>query len=209
MTEPDNPQIDLQLETDLLSILSLHPTGIAEHAFLKQLSQAGYAVFTPSLEPLELFQAHFLLFHILYRLADKWQQAGHGRLVIDCLNIHFRTESDLDMAHSAQIDLARDDSLKRYYLDYQHYRDTQTQDVVDLLDQFWKQLSGVSTANPSEIEQAKLTLEITEQDEISLEQVNLQYRKLCFIHHPDRGGDTQTFQKINQAAQILKRLYAN
>lgn len=209
MAEPDNPQIDPQLETDLLSILSRHSSGIAEHALLKQLSQAGYAVFTPSLEPLELFQAHFLLFHILYRLTDKWQQAGHGRLVIDCLNIHFQTESDLDMIHSAQTDLARDDSLKRYYLDYQHYRDTQTQDVVDLLDQFWKQLSGVSTASPSEIEQAKLTLEITEQDEISLDKVNLQYRKLCFIHHPDRGGDTQTFQKINQAAQLLKRLYAN
>lgn len=209
MAEPDNPQIDPQLETDLLSILSRHSSGIAEHALLKQLSQAGYAVFTPSLEPLELFQAHFLLFHILYRLADKWQQVGYGQLVIDCLNIHFQTESDWDMTQSAQTDLARDDSLKRYYLDYQHYRDTQTQDVVDLLDQFWKQLSGVSTASPSEIQQAKLTLEITEQDEISLEQVNLQYRKLCFIHHPDRGGDTQTFQKINQAAQLLKRLYAN
>ncbi|MBE0494191.1 MAG: hypothetical protein IBX48_07595 [Thiomicrospira sp.] len=209
MAEPDNPPIDPQLETDLLSILSRHPTGMAEHAFLKQLSQVGYAVFTPSLEPLELFQAHFLLFHILYRLADKWQQAGHGRLVIDCLNIHFQPESDLDMTHTDQTNLACDNSLKRYYLDYQHYRDTQTQDVVDLLNQFWKQLSGVSTASPSEIEQAKLTLEITTQDEISLEQVNLQYRKLCFIHHPDRGGDNQTFQKINQAAQLLKRLYAN
>lgn len=209
MAESYNPPIDPQLEVDLLNILSGHPTGIAEHALLKQLSQAGYAVFTPSLEPLELFQAHFLLFHILYRLADKWRQAGHGRLVIDCLNIHFQPDSDTELTSSDQTDLARDDSLKRYYLDYQHYRDTQTQDVVDLLDQFWKQLSGVSSASPSEIEQAKLTLEITEQDEISLEQVNLQYRKLCFIHHPDRGGDTQTFQKINQAAQLLKRLYAN
>ncbi|HEY9017344.1 DNA-J related domain-containing protein [Thiomicrospira sp.] len=209
MADSDNPPIDPQLEVDLLNILSGHPTGIAEHALLKQLSQAGYAVFTPSLEPLELFQAHFLLFHILYRLADKWQQAGHGRLVIDCLNIHFQPESDPDITPSDQTNLARDDSLKRYYLDYQHYRDTQTQDVVDLLDQFWKQLSGVSMASPSEIEQAKLTLEITTQDEIGLEQVNLQYRKLCFIHHPDRGGDTQTFQKINQAAQLLKRLYAN
>ena len=209
MAEPDNPQIDHQLETDLLSILSRHPTGIAEHALLKQLSQAGYAVFTPSLEPLELFQAHFLLFHILYRLADKWQQAGHGRLVIDCLKIYFQTESDLNFSAFDQTALARDDSLKRYYLDYQHYRDTQTQDVVDLLDQFWKQLSGVPTANTSEIEQAKLTLEMSIHQEISLEQVNLQYRKLCFIHHPDRGGDTQTFQKINQAAQLLKHFYTN
>ncbi|WP_353957035.1 DNA-J related domain-containing protein [Thiomicrospira sp. R3] len=28
------------------------------------------------MEPLKLFQAHFLLFHLLYRLADKWRQAG-------------------------------------------------------------------------------------------------------------------------------------
>lgn len=208
MAELDNPQIDPQLETELLNMLRADPTGVAEHALLKQLSQAGYAVFTPSLEPLELFQAHFLLFHILYRLADKWQQAGHGRLVIDCLNIHFQSEPDVNSNEPNQTDLARDDSLKRYYLDYQHYRDTQTQDVVDLLDQFWKQLSGISTASPSEIEQAKQVLELEIHAEISLDQLNRQYRKLCFIHHPDRGGDTQTFQKINQAAQVLKRFYA-
>lgn len=205
MAEPYNPQIDPQLETDLLNILSHHSTGIAEHALLKQLSQAGYAVFTPSLEPLELFQAHFLLFHILYRLSDQWQQAGHGRLVIDCLNIHFQTESDLDMAHSAQTDLARDDSLKRYYLDYQHYRETQTQDVIDLLDSFWNQQP--ETIDHNELKQAKITLELPLDQNLDRQQINQHYRRLSFSHHPDRGGDTSTFQKLSNAVQILRRAY--
>ena len=29
------------------------------------------------------------------------------------------------------------------------------------------------------------------------EEVKNEYRRLCFIHHPDRGGDTSTMQDIN------------
>lgn len=205
MADSDNPPIDPQLEVDLLNILSGHPTGIAEHALLKQLSQAGYAVFTPSLEPLELFQAHFLLFHILYRLADKWQQAGHGRLVIDCLNIHFQPESDPDITPSDQTNLARDDSLKRYYLDYQHYRDTQTQDVIELLDSFWCQQP--ETIDHNALKQAKITLDLPLDQNLDRQQINQHYRRLSFSHHPDRGGDTSTFQKLSNAIQILRRAY--
>ncbi|WP_029933893.1 DNA-J related domain-containing protein [Thiomicrospira pelophila] len=205
MAELDNPQIDPQLETELLNMLRADPTGVAEHALLKQLSQAGYEVFTPSLEPLELFQAHFLLFHILYRLADKWQQAGHGRLVIDCLNIHFQTEPDDNSKESYQTNLAHDDSLKRYYLDYQHYRDTQTQDVIDLLDSFWRQQP--ETIDHNALKQAKITLELPLDQNLDRQQINHHYRRLSFSHHPDRGGDTSTFQKLSNAVQILRRAY--
>lgn len=205
-----SPDIDPQLQQTLLEVIQAHPNGVAEHSLLKQLSQAGYDTFTPSLDPLELFQAHFLLFHILYRLADIWRQAGHGDLVINCLNIYFQASaSSTSGADLNQQALKTDDSLKRYYLDYQQYRDTQMQDVIDLLDGFWKKLGGLAWAQDDEIQAAKQTLNLPLDDTPTLIQINHQYRKLCFIHHPDRGGNTADFQKINQSAELLKRLYTN
>lgn len=37
----------------------------------------------------------------------------------------------------------------------------------------------------------------------SLEEIKRAYRKLAFIHHPDRGGDVATFQKIQEAYSTL------
>ena len=37
----------------------------------------------------------------------------------------------------------------------------------------------------------------------SADQIKKKYRKLSMKHHPDRGGNKETFQKINTAYQIL------
>lgn len=36
------------------------------------------------------------------------------------------------------------------------------------------------------------------QEDITLEQLKKQYRKLCFKHHPDKGGNNETFQQVNK-----------
>ena len=40
-------------------------------------------------------------------------------------------------------------------------------------------------------------------EESSQEQIKKAFRKAAFKHHPDRGGDTGLFQKINEAYQVL------
>ncbi len=37
----------------------------------------------------------------------------------------------------------------------------------------------------------------------SLEQIKTAYRKLAIIHHPDKGGDSDTFKNLSEAYQIL------
>ena len=37
----------------------------------------------------------------------------------------------------------------------------------------------------------------------SQEEIKKKFRKLSMKHHPDRGGDKETFQKINEAYQTL------
>ncbi len=193
------PELDTRLIEHLLHIIRAHPQGISEHALMKQLSTLGYDHFTPSLDPLRLFQSHFLLFHILYRLADSWRAQGYGELQIHCLSIGFQTEQP------SLAGLIQDDPIKRYYLDYQHYLSTQSEDVVTLLNQFWQGFS--SQADTQTLKNAKQQLQLDPSATLTLTDINRQYRLLSQRHHPDRGGDTDTFQKINQSAQILRQHY--
>lgn len=194
------PELDPRLIERVLAILLSHPQGIPEHALLKQLSAEGYDCFCPSLDPLALFQSHFLLFHLLYRQADSWREQGYGVLQIDCLNIGFHPS---DSATSPG--LVIDNGLKRYYLDYAHYLSTQTEDVIALLNQFWQQISLVQ--DDESIRTAKICLEFNADSNPDLNEINRQYRRLSQRHHPDRGGDTRTFQEITQSAQILRQYY--
>lgn len=199
-------QLDPQLLDDLLNLLQQHPDGIAEHQLLKALAEQGYQAFQPSLEPLALFQAHFLLFHLLYRQQQAWYQQGHGWLLIDCLKIQFQPQPPHHQRHShdTQSDHPQqDDPLRRYYLDIEHYRQTQTDDVIELLDSFWQKMTLPQGAD--NIEQAKQTLDIPPEACLSLELVNRHYRRLSQIHHPDKGGDSERFRQISQAAETLRK----
>lgn len=194
--------IPKSLEQDLLDLIQAAPNGLPEHQLLKQLCELDYPSFCPSFEPLALFQAHFLLFHLLYRLAEDWRHQGHGELQIDCLNICFKP-----VQTTSGSDVARQDSLKSYYLDYRHYRDTQTEDVIELLDNFWKQIGQIYPEN--EVQQAKQQLGFEADEPLNRLVIQQRFRQLSQQHHPDKGGSTETFQQLNQANQLLKRAYPN
>lgn len=197
-------KIENEFHPDLLAcVLELilqHPQGLAEHQLLKNLATKGYEVFSPSLEPLALFQAHFLLFHLLYRQRENWHQQGHGWLQIDCLCIQFHPvpyEADAKTQNQLKID----DPLARYYLDFEHYRQTQTEEVVNLLENFWLRLS---TNKPNQVIEAKRILNIADDQMLSIELIERQFRQLSQVHHPDRGGKKHDFQQITQARAVLK-----
>lgn len=39
----------------------------------------------------------------------------------------------------------------------------------------------------------------------SIEELKEQYKKLCFQHHPDKGGKTEDMQQINAEFDELKK----
>ena len=41
----------------------------------------------------------------------------------------------------------------------------------------------------------------------SLEEAKIEYRRLCFMYHPDRGGDNEVMQTINRAYATFKRTF--
>ena len=58
------------------------------------------------------------------------------------------------------------------------------------------------TATPKETEMYEA---LGVQPDSSAGQIKKAYYKLAMTHHPDKGGDTEEFQKIGDAYQVLTR----
>ncbi len=62
--------------------------------------------------------------------------------------------------------------------------------------------------NKNKILESIKVLEITYQ-ELNVSHINFSYRKKAIIHHPDKGGDKETFNKILESKEILENFLNN
>lgn len=198
---------------ELLAVLDLllaeTPEGFSEHKLLTLLQQPPHAFFaTDALrDPLLLFQSHFLLFHCLYLLRNRWQKTHHAQLEISVLNIK---KINIDAAnplknhptndHSKQqTQISHADPMAHYYLDWSHFSNTSSDDVDELLNSFWKKV----WVPQDDIQQALMIMEL--EAPIPLPELKQQYRRLAQRFHPDKGGDSVHFKKICQAFHQLRQ----
>src|SRR6056297_3998383 len=81
-----------QLYEPIVEILERFPKGLSEHELLRALTDEGFLGFNPELlsEDLALFQTHFFLFHVLYRLRDLLHEQQRYELEIFCLEIRLK-----------------------------------------------------------------------------------------------------------------------
>lgn len=183
-----------QLETACRQLLSEFPEGLSEHALMQCLRQPPYELL-PTLaldDSLGLFQSHFLLFHVLYRLRDRLRSDKDGELSISPLLIRLQAYVPGEAA------LHESDPLRDYYLDLEQLQATDAEAVEKLLSGFHQRLSA-----ENEKEHALTTLQL--QEPVSMDEVRRQYRRLAMQHHPDRGGDAETMHALNSALSILQR----
>ena len=172
--------------------LDAHPGGIREHGLVRALQANGFFAFLPPppAPPQHLFHAHFLLFHALYRLADRLAAARQGRLQIDPLCIRRLPWSPGEAA------LGRPEPLRDYYLDWRNLDGMTEAGVQRLLDAFWNRFGRCGDR-----ERALAELDLV--DPVSDAVIKQAWRRLAMMHHPDRGGDKARLQVINHAADRL------
>lgn len=177
----------------LLAILARHPDGLSEYDLFGELDQAGQPDFGKAAFSDEhtLFCRHFLLFNALYRLADSLHTRSAGHLEVSplCvrLNAYRRGEDALD----------RHDPLRDYYLDIQQLEKITGDEVLQMLGQFW---AGYHRFTGRESALSVLGLA----DPVDDDAIRQRYRELVMQHHPDRGGDTATFQSLAAAMRLLQ-----
>ncbi len=187
----------------VLQILRAHPDGISEHDLLRALDGAGVDGFDKGqifASELSLFQTHFLLFHVLYRLRDRLLEERRGALQIHFLRIVIRPYGLVGTAD----DLPEpSDDLRGYYLDLDNLDTTTGADVRELLDRFWRRFARYEASGGSGgCRQALAVLGLEEG--VEADTIRLRYRRLVMEHHPDRGGDTERLQEINAAMARLR-----
>ncbi|WP_028491829.1 DNA-J related domain-containing protein [Thioalkalivibrio sp. ALE19] len=176
--------------------------GQTEHALIARLRDAGVLPFAGAdlREPLGLFRTHFLLFHCLYRLRDRLAAEGEW-LRIHCLDIGIQARATdgagaAATAGTVSAALVREDPLRAYYLDLSTLDHMDAAAVQALLDGFWRRMDGGDRRAA-----ALAVLELA--DPVDDAEIQSRYRRLAQRHHPDRGGDTATLQRLNEARWIL------
>ena len=190
--QPTNTRLPDVFYTAIKQELDAHPAGIREYDLIGSLKKRGFFEFLPAppANPLDLFRAHFLLFHALYELGDRLANTRQALLEIGTLCIRLHPWSAGDTS------ITLPDPLRAYYLDWKNLDDKTEGDVCHLIASFWKQLGKFDKRDEA---LAELGLE----DPVDDETIKLTWRRLAMEHHPDRGGDNERLQAINAAIDCL------
>lgn len=167
-----------------------------EQELIASLQGPRYALFGKDAlrEPLTLFQTHFLLFHCLYKLRERWREQKTYELFIHTLNIECRPWQGGTSA------LAENDALAAYYLDLNQLGTTSGADVESMLDDFWRRMGHSSTSRNKTGMSAEEAWQVMDlKPPVSRVFIKTQYRKLVHKYHPDKGGSVTKMQQIQKA----------
>ena len=178
-----------------MTILAEYPQGLSEFELLKKLQETEQEAFPENLfkNSHAMFQAHFLLFHALYRLDDELRHSTGQGVEINVLRIRLQPGQISDSGLPSSIDPLRD-----YYLDLNNLKMTSAEEVEKLLGQFWVRYF----ANERRSE-ALAVLGVA--DPVSDAEITRCYRRMAMDLHPDRGGGNVCFQQLQDAIAVLRR----
>ncbi len=202
-TQEDLKQWRLSFEVfkqAILDVLIHHPDGISEHELLQHLRSLKPPLFKryELTDHLSLFRCHFWLFHVLYHIRDEFRQKEKAELYISPLNLQILPYSPSQTADAIDVP----DPLREYYLDLRHLFETDSDSVDDLMKGSFARMDAQSKE-----EEALSVLGLT--DSANWEEIRLRYRLLAQKHHPDRGGDSERFQEIQSAIEVLKQCHSS
>lgn len=187
-----------QLESELESLLLRRYGEISEQQLFQLLQLKKISTLTDS--QLALFQLHFVLYHLLYRIAKRWAETETAYLEIGLARVKILPwQNDL---------LCLSDSKQAYYSDWSNYWRMTPLALSERLTQFWQFYQKRYGE--------KAIVELSDDDALSLLQLSWPcsvselkkaFRKASLLHHPDRGGDKQRFVRISLAyRKILQKI---
>lgn len=184
---------------ELRRLLTENPTGSSEYRLIRQLIECGQLPADYAATPLVLFRTHFQLMNALYQLQEEWLAEG---LCLHISSLEVRLEECV--AKKAGSSALNFSGLRDFYLDWQHYESATDDSIDSLLANFWKRFAARGVGE-SEQREALAVLGLS--DPVDFATIKQRYRRLAMTHHPDRGGDAESLQRINSAMAVLEQVY--
>jgi hypothetical protein len=178
--------------------------GISEYELICTLKSPPYSIFDEDAlcDSLMMFQTHFVLFHCLYQLRNRWREQKIGELVIGLTTI------TLNPILESFTNIETEDSLANYYLDWSNLGCSNKNYIEALLDSFWQKMAGSelnANMSLSELKRVCIVMEIESLEDITLLELKQQYRKLQHKNYPDKGGSIKVSQSVLQAYSQLRK----
>ena len=172
-----------------------HPLGFKEYDLIQCLNNEN--IFetkeVKKSASLQIFQKHFLVFHVLYLINEKMMAAKTGSLKISTLLIQ-----KLDYIDT-KTEVGEFDPLHDYYIDLNNMKKATEETVDGLLTSFWEQF-----LTNDQRKEALETLGLC--DPIDDQEIKSNYHRLANTHHPDKGGDSEKILEINKAYAALIKI---
>ncbi|MGH1462159.1 MAG: DNA-J related domain-containing protein [Neptuniibacter sp.] len=192
-----NAKNKITLQTIIRRYIDIHYQGFKEYELLQYLELRDPLI--RSIEgqsELALFKKHFLIMNMLYTLQDIYFSERVGYLHISAVKIYLENTSSPQ--RTLPITDISDSKLKVYYLDWNNLYEMTQNSVEDLLDQFWKKYFALDKRENA-LEVLGLTKEATSHE------IKARFRLLATEHHPDKGGNSESFIQIRTAYETLKQ----
>ena len=177
----------------LLVLLQQAAGSYKVHELMAALRQQGAIPRLADDEQLQLFRVNFLIMNALYQLQAELYEEGWW-LVISTLDIRLEPLAGNQEANHG---FALSENLRSYYLDWQVFWQTDRAEVEALLNRFWRAYDGEGHKA-----EALALFELNEG--ASQEAIRRRWRELALQHHPDRGGNAETFVRIRWAWEVLR-----
>lgn len=175
----------------LLALLRQASGSYKVHELLAELRRQELIPPLPGDEQ-QLFRLNFLIMNALYQLQAELHDEGWW-LLISTLDIRIEPLAPRNTASA----LARGEALRSYYLDWQVFWQTDREEVEALLGSFWRAYAR------DEHRAEALTLFALPAG-AGPDAIRRRWRELALQHHPDRGGDADTFIRLRWAWEYLK-----
>lgn len=162
-----------------------------------------------------LFRKNFILMNALYEIQRDLQGSGYGLYItplkIRLYKLHKSATGDMeDTADSglsalAINEAARSDlALSEYYLNWEHYADTDQTAVEQLLQGFWQRYQHYHAEAENQDKRSCALAVLGLKCSASWDDIQYAYRQKVACCHPDRGGQHQHFIEVREAYQFLK-----
>lgn len=182
----------------ILQVLQQNPQRLAIHHLLAKIQTQINIPKLDNNEQLALFKLNWLMMNALYQLQQSLLSEGYF-LHLSTLDIHLEALTNNNQAESAEL---QSQKLRDYYLDWKNFNETSIEEINAMLEGIWQ-----DCYKPEQKQQAFKTLGL--KPNASKQKVKLRYRELANKHHPDKGGNTETFMQIRQAYELLKSTIAS